>query len=44
MPNGELFWINTVIGHLFHGIPGAYYRPHVRHAPEPATSYRDHAR
>jgi len=23
--NGELFWINTVIGHLFHGIPGAYY-------------------
>lgn len=22
--NGELFWINTVIGHLFHGIPGAY--------------------
>ena len=23
--NGEMFWINTVIGHLFHGIPGAYY-------------------
>ncbi len=23
---GELFWINTVIGHLWHGIPGAYYR------------------
>ena len=23
--NGELFWINTVIGHLWHGIPGAYY-------------------
>ncbi|MEQ1853787.1 MAG: PVC-type heme-binding CxxCH protein, partial [Chthoniobacteraceae bacterium] len=23
--NGELFWINTVIGHLFHGVPGAYY-------------------
>ncbi len=22
--NGELFWINTVIGHLFHGIQGAY--------------------
>ncbi|MCE2694386.1 MAG: c-type cytochrome [Verrucomicrobiaceae bacterium] len=21
-----LFWINTVIGHLWHGIPGAYYR------------------
>jgi putative membrane-bound dehydrogenase-like protein len=24
--NGEMFWINTVIGHLFHGVPGAYYR------------------
>ncbi|MBX7206832.1 MAG: c-type cytochrome [Verrucomicrobiaceae bacterium] len=23
--DGELFWINTVIGHLWHGIPGAYY-------------------
>ncbi|HEV7402812.1 MAG TPA: PVC-type heme-binding CxxCH protein [Chthoniobacteraceae bacterium] len=23
--SGEMFWINTVIGHLFHGIPGAYY-------------------
>lgn len=22
---GELFWTNTVIGHLWHGIPGAYY-------------------
>lgn len=22
--NGELFWINTVIGHLWHGIPGSY--------------------
>ena len=22
--NGELFWINTVINHLWHGIPGAY--------------------
>jgi putative membrane-bound dehydrogenase-like protein len=22
--NGELFWINTVIGHLWHGIPGAF--------------------
>ncbi len=22
--NGELFWINTVIGHLFHGVPGSY--------------------
>ena len=24
--DGELFFINTVIGHLWHGIPGAYYR------------------
>lgn len=24
--DGELFWINTVIGHLWHGIPGAHYR------------------
>ena len=24
--HGELFFINTVIGHLWHGIPGAYYR------------------
>ena len=23
---GELFFINTVIGHLWHAIPGAYYR------------------
>jgi putative membrane-bound dehydrogenase-like protein len=23
--NGELFWINTVINHLWYGIPGAYY-------------------
>lgn len=23
---GEMFWTNTVIGHLWHGIPGAYYR------------------
>jgi putative membrane-bound dehydrogenase-like protein len=23
--NGELFWINTVIGHLFHSVPGAYH-------------------
>ena len=23
---GELFWINTVIGHLWHGIPGAYFK------------------
>ncbi|MCB1276493.1 PVC-type heme-binding CxxCH protein [Prosthecobacter sp.] len=24
--DGELFFINTVIGHLWHAIPGAYYR------------------
>ncbi len=24
--NGELFFINTVIGHLWHAIPGAYFR------------------
>lgn len=24
--NGELFYINTVIGHLWHGIPGSYSR------------------
>ncbi len=24
--DGEMFFINTVIGHLWHGIPGAYYR------------------
>lgn len=24
--NGDLFFINTVIGHLWHAIPGAYYR------------------
>ncbi len=23
---GELFFVNTVIGHLWHGIPGAFYR------------------
>jgi putative membrane-bound dehydrogenase-like protein len=23
---GELFFVNTVIGHLFHGIPGAFYK------------------
>jgi putative membrane-bound dehydrogenase-like protein len=23
---GELFFVNTVIGHLWHGIPGAYYK------------------
>lgn len=23
--NGQLFYTNTVIGHLWHGIPGAYY-------------------
>lgn len=24
--HGELIWINTVIGHLWHGIPGAYFK------------------
>jgi putative membrane-bound dehydrogenase-like protein len=24
--HGELFFINTVIGHLWHGLPGAHYR------------------
>lgn len=46
--NGELFWINTVIGHLFHGIPGAYYdrmfgthlNPHVYETiPQTADHY-----
>ena len=49
---GELFWINTVIGHLFHGIPGAYYdrmfgahlNPHVYELiPQTADHYHwDH--
>jgi len=25
-PHGELFFINTVIGHLWHGIPGAHFK------------------
>ncbi len=46
--NGEMFWINTVIGHLFHGIPGAYYdrmfgthlNPHVYETiPQTADHY-----
>ena len=24
--HGQLFFINTVIGHLWHGVPGAYYK------------------
>ena len=32
--NGQLFFINTVIGHFWHVIPGAYYR----------RMYGDHAR
>ena len=32
--NGQLFFINTVIGHLWHVIPGAYYK----------RMYGDHAR
>ena len=34
---GELFFINTVIGHLWHGIPGAFYQ---RMFGEPLTPYR----
>ena len=31
--HGELFFINTVIGHLWHGVPGAYFqRMHGEHA------------
>ncbi len=50
--NGEMFWINTVIGHLWHGIPGAYYdrmfgthlNPHVYETiPQTADHYHfDH--
>jgi len=32
-----MFFINTVIGHLWHGIPGAYYQ---RMFGEPLTPYR----
>jgi putative membrane-bound dehydrogenase-like protein len=34
--NGEMFWINTVIGHLWHGIPGGLLRAHVWHASQSA--------
>lgn len=33
---GQLFFINTVIGHLWHVVPGAYYQ---RMYGEPAASY-----
>jgi putative membrane-bound dehydrogenase-like protein len=33
--NGQLFFINTVIGHLWHVIPGAYYRKMYGEHPDP---------
>lgn len=45
--NGQLFYTNTVIGHLWHGIPGAYYTrmfgTHLnRHAYELIPHTADH--
>ncbi len=45
--NGQLFYTNTVIGHLWHAIPGAYYRrmygAHLNpHAYEIVTHTADH--
>jgi putative membrane-bound dehydrogenase-like protein len=45
--NGELFFINTVIGHLWHAIPGSYFRrmygehfnPHVYEAIEQTADH-----
>lgn len=34
-PRGELFFINTVIGHLWHVIPGAHYRRMYGEDPTP---------
>ena len=33
--HGELFFINTVNGHLWHGIPGAHFREHFGSSPNP---------
>jgi putative membrane-bound dehydrogenase-like protein len=33
--NGQLFFINTVIGHLWHVVPGAYYRKMYGEHPNP---------
>jgi putative membrane-bound dehydrogenase-like protein len=33
--HGQLFFINTVIGHLWHVIPGAYYRKMYGEHPDP---------
>src|SRR5687768_15552437 len=33
--NGQLFFINTVIGHLWHAVPGAYYRKMYGEHPNP---------
>jgi putative membrane-bound dehydrogenase-like protein len=39
---GELFWINTVIGHLWHGVPGAYFkRMHGEHLRKNLYEYID---
>lgn len=45
--NGELFWINTVINHLWHGIPGSYtdrmfgahLNPHVYETIKPTADH-----
>ncbi len=45
--NGELFFINTVIGHLWHAVPGAYFRrmygehlnPHVYEVTEQTADH-----
>jgi putative membrane-bound dehydrogenase-like protein len=39
---GELFWINTVIGHFWHGIPGGYFkRMHGEHLRPNLYEYID---
>jgi putative membrane-bound dehydrogenase-like protein len=39
---GEMFFVNTVIGHLFHAIPGAYYkRMYGEHANPNLYQYLD---
>ncbi len=34
--HGEMFITNCVIKHIFHVVPGAHFRAHVRPGPEPA--------
>lgn len=36
-PEGQLFFINTVIGHLWHGIPRAHYRRMFGEDPNPVV-------